>query len=324
MPLRDFLASYYAIQSEEKWLIDGKEGYKQGEYVYFTILMDNKEIIYMEQAALAYYLVENGYTHTAIPIPNIQGEWFSSYQDKTYMVLQVNYIQPDNNESKGKLLADFHRIGSAYSYEPQEISSYGGWKQLWVDKLTVFETKIEKEASANSSAYYRLMMDALPYIIGVSENAIQYIGESENDYRFHESDQGSIVFRRYNNNLSSPVMWMNELVYDHPIRDLAEYIRLLILDNTNQEAIVTLLNDYQTIRPLSVFSWRLLYARLIFPMHLFDFISDGFIRQDLDQLHKEFVILLEKQVNYEATLRDFFTIVSVDNDALHIPVLHWL
>ncbi|WP_373893219.1 hypothetical protein ACUL41_06605 [Virgibacillus natechei] len=325
LPLRELLATYYAIQTEEKLMLDGKEGYRHGEYVYFTISADNKEIIYMEQAALAYYLVENGYSHLAIPIPNVHGEWFSPHQEKKYIVLQVQYTQAESEFTNGVLLANFHQVGSAYSYEPQAISSYGGWKQLWIDKLTVFETKIEKDAMDHTSNYSRLLMDVLPYIIGISENAIQYIGESEKDYRFHDADQGTIAFRRYAGNLVNPVLWTNDLVYDHPTRDLAEYIRLLMLGNNDEQDIVTFLNDYQSIRPLSVFSWRLLYARLIFPMHLFDVIGKGFLNQEpADQLHEEMTVLLDKQAIYEEKLRHFFQIADVETDSAHIPVLHWL
>ncbi|GAB3047672.1 protein kinase family protein [Virgibacillus ainsalahensis] len=325
MPLRDLLATYYAIQTEDKLTIDGREGYLMDEYVYFTISSDNKEIIHMEQAALAYYLAENQYTHIAVPIPNIHGEWYTAYQSKKYLVVQVQLLQLDDSHiSSGALLAEFHQTGTAYAYEPQAISSYGSWRQLWIEKLTAFENKIEEEAKEHPSSYYRLLMDVLPYIIGISENAIQYVQESERDNRFHESDQGTVAFRRYANNLVRPVVWMEDLVYDHPARDLAEHIRWLIQSDVSQEEAVAFLEDYRFIRQLSVFSWRLLYARLVFPVHLFDFIERAFSRKDFEQMHMELIDLLDKQADYEEKLRVFFQVLDVGRESQQIPVLHWL
>lgn len=325
MPFSDLLGTYYAIQVEEKRFIDGKEGYKQAEYFYFIITVDNKEIIHMEQAALAYYLIENKLDHMAFPIQNIHGEWFTTYHDKKYMVIQAHEFQWERTLSPGELLAAFHEMGTNYSYEPQEISSYGQWKQLWIDKLTIFENKIEQEATNYPSNYYRCVMDVLPYIIGVSENAIQYIQESERDNRFHESDQGTIAFRRYTNNLEKPILWVDDLVYDHPSRDLAESVRFMLLNNREQSEVISFMDDYQSIRPLSVFSWRLLYARLIYPIPIFDLIDRGFSgNEEVDHLYKEMTELLDKQSNYEKKLHHFFEMVGVDHKALNIPMLHWL
>src|SRR5699024_2140553 len=92
-----------------------------------------------------------------------------------------------------------------------------------------FESYIHQEAKKHPHAYYQYVMDILPYIIGISENAIQYIAESEIDTRFHDADQGTITFQRYQGNLNAPIIWASDLVYDHPTRDLAEYIRFKYL-----------------------------------------------------------------------------------------------
>lgn len=324
LPFKDMLRAYYAIQTEEKVMLDGRDGYAQDEYVYFTISADNKEIIYMEQAALAYYLMENRYSHMAVPIPNIYGEWITKNQDSDYMVFQLQRNHSGVGYSKGELLGNFHHIGSAYSYEPKSISSYGQWKQLWINKLTFFENHIEEDSRKNPSSYYRLLMDVLPYIIGISENGIQYLQESNHDHRFHEADQGTIAFRRYSNQLTRSVIWPEDLFYDHPVRDIAEAIRSMMLDNKETQEISLFINEYQSVRPLSVFSWRLLYARLIFPIHFFDLMERGITLENTEQSCIELQEMLEKQGDYEKRLGNFFETVNMDREALEIPVLHWL
>lgn len=325
--MKDLLATYYDIHMEEKVVLDQRNGCKSGQYIYFIMSADNKEAIHMEQAALAYYLAENNYAGTAIPIPTIHGDWVANVEGKRYLVLQVTEWRGQNTAAEGKQLADFHQLGSLYRYEPQEISSYGQWKQLWINKMTVYENTIAQDAEKNPSDYYRLVMDIFPYIIGISENAIQYAQETEQEYRFDDADRGTIAFKRYRGSMAKSVIWTDDLVYDHPTRDLAEHIRdkLLQDDGHHVREVTAFLEDYQSVRPLSIFSWRLLYARLIYPIHLYDALERGLFHQDEDHQHyQEMTQLLTKQVMYEQRLGEFFANVALDHEALQIPVLHWV
>ncbi|WP_164668256.1 hypothetical protein [Virgibacillus doumboii] len=323
--MKDLLSAYYGIYADGSTIWNGMEALKQGNYLYFTISAEHKEIIHMEQAALAYYLYENNCPQVAIPVPNSQGDWFTDYLNKTYCVLRLKNTSSDTGLAQGETLAQFHQLGSRFNYEPQEISSYGQWKQLWIEKLTAFEKQIEVEAAEYPNSYYRLLMDVLPYVIGISENAIQYMQESEHESRFHQVDQGTIAFRRYGGNMRDSVIWTTDLVYDHPARDLAEHIRhkLLLRDNPMQE-IREFLDAYQQVRQLSVFSWRLLYARLMYPIHLFDIIERGFSEKEHDKLYQELADKLEMQTIYEKRLSLLFEYAGVDSEGLQIPVLHWI
>ncbi|WP_077297584.1 hypothetical protein [Virgibacillus pantothenticus] len=324
MHISDWLYEHYKIHPETKRWVAGKECYQAGQYVYFITSIENNEIIHMEQAVVAYYIAENSYNHMAIPIPNHQGEWLTPYQDKHCIVVQGTDVGPSHQATSGSMLAQFHQMGSQYSYEPKAISSYGQWKQLWIDKVSWMEQTLEKAAQKKATPYYRLVMDVLPYIIGLSENAIQYIGESDQELRFQESDQGTIAFRRYMDQLQQPVMWPMELVYDHPARDIAEFLRQAFLQQNPQAAVTHFLREYQTIRPVSVFFWRLVYARLLFPIHLYDCLERNLLAEQKDDGVEQLEELLRLQARYEANLSRFFEWAELDCDLLQIPVLHWL
>ncbi|TMN23771.1 hypothetical protein FFL34_03390 [Lentibacillus cibarius] len=325
--MRDFLAINYDIHVYEETVINGAEGFIDDNYVYFIISGDMKEMIHMEQASLAYYLYENNWNQVIVPVQNKQGGWFTKHNDSGYMVLKADRSNADNRTGYGygERLARFHMDGSLYSYEPQLISSYGQWKDLWIGKMSAFEQKIEQEAYDNPGDYYRELVDFLPYLVGISENAIQYMQESEHESRFHETDQGTIAFRRYYGQLNNRYLWMTDLVYDHPARDLAAYIRHQLLKTEDpMHDIRTFLDDYQHVKPLSVFSWRLLYARLLFPVHFFDTIERGFIGETYEYNHAVLLDLMERQPVYERRLRMFFDNAGVSTKELAIPVLHWL
>ncbi|GAA0588534.1 spore coat-associated protein CotNH [Virgibacillus siamensis] len=325
--MKELLADYYNIQAQENIFMNGREGFKQDNFLYFTISADFKEIIHMEQASAAYFLVENNYTQVAYPIQNLNGDWFTRYYGKHYLVLKAAFAASGHGKSEGKALANLHQAGVEYPFEPREISSYGQWKQLWIDKLTAFENKIKLDAEEVPGEWSQLLADVLPYIIGISENAIQYMQESEGEKRFSEVDQGTIGLRRYSGKIMDGFVWTHELVYDHAARDLAEFIRYSLLQvNDPMKKIRDFLNEYQEERQLSVFSWRLIYARLIFPIHLFDAIEQGYINSgsSASERVREMQDLMERQGDYERRLGKFFDEAGVDCERLQIPVLHWL
>ncbi|MFS0674368.1 hypothetical protein [Ornithinibacillus sp. 179-J 7C1 HS] len=323
--MKEILLVNYNVHVKEQVMINGREGFRDQDYIYFIISANNKEMIHLEQAALAYYLSELGYKHTAVPIPTMGNSWFVEKDNNHYFVLRVSNIQEQIAKSHGRLLAEFHNQTATYSYEPQEISSYGQWKDLWIKKLIAYEQKIKHDSLSIQNNYYRLLVDIFPYIIGLSENAIQYMQESETDKRFHQSDQGVFAFRRYKEHLASPVIWTDELVYDHPTRDLAEYIRYKLLeDDVDKKDIISFINDYQEQRALSVFSWRLLYARLLYPIHFYDLFEESFKGKEYERYYADLKKMIKKQEAYEKRLASFFEVVNVDYKRYELPVLNWL
>ena len=144
--MRDLLNTFYAIHISEEILIEDRVAYQCDNHIYFITLATNNKAIHMEQSLLAYYLVEKGYDQTAHPVPNNYGEWITHYRDENYLVLKVTCLKNGVEADHGKELAQFHRINSAYTFEPQHVSSYGQWKQLWIEKLTYYEKKIIEEA----------------------------------------------------------------------------------------------------------------------------------------------------------------------------------
>src|SRR5699024_5723072 len=113
---------------------------------------------------------------------------------------------------------------------------------------------------------------------------------------------GSITFRRYSDQLNAEVIWPDELCYDHPARDITEFIRMEFLNGKSDERVLEFIRDYESIRPLSFFSWRLIYARLIFPIHLYDMVEQVLVSEESgEDMIKEFI---ERQTQYEDRLRN--------------------
>lgn len=323
MSNRNILADYYYIHADDEILYNDVQGYSQDNTIYFIMPMENNEIFTMEQIVIAYFLKENGYHNITLPIQNKQNEWFTSIEQEHYIVSLVEELQSENRLTPGEQLAYFHEVGATYPYEPQEISSYGKWKDLWIYKLSIFEERAMQRQENFPHRYNKYIWDVFPYLIGMSENAIQYVQETDAERRFHEADQATVTIRRYTTQLEEPILLFNDLCYDHRARDIAEAVRHMFLHKIDSEEIRRFLTDYEAVRPLSIFSWRLVYARLIFPIQLFDAL-ERLYKEPSDETFETFVYLMENQDNFTKELRRFFDYSTIHAEHLGIPVLNWL
>lgn len=321
--MKKMLRDNYAIDVYGEQDYDGKTGFLSNNCVYFTIPIQYKKEIYMEQAVLAHYLMNNGVKHMAYPIPNTSGEWLTSFHDEQILVLKVDHFNDERQSNHGKHLAQFHAKMLDYDYHPQNISSYGQWQSLWTNKLETFEQMIQEKAEEHPHDFYRLLMDHLPYLIGMSENAIQYIQETTFEFRYHRGDQSTITFYRYENQIMKPVIWMDDIVHDHPARDIAEFIRNQFLSRNQgrMNVIETFLDDYTSILDLSPFAWRSIYARLLFPVHLFDLIQKAWDHAHLDLYVPTLAKILQQQTLYERQIDALF---SNRLSTIDVPRIKWL
>ncbi|TQS75989.1 hypothetical protein DX933_03455 [Ornithinibacillus gellani] len=321
--MEQLLHRYYGVQANNKVIWDHREGLQDSTFSYFIIPSANKEELLLEQGALAQYLAYAGYRHVTVPMYTWQGEWFTN-EEPARLGLKAQPLLQSRGEEPGKQLAAFHDLGSQYPYEPILLSSYGQWRELWIEKLTAFESKLMEIAKQHKRDYDALIVDSLPYIVGLSENAIQYVQESVRETKHSPHDQGSIVFWRYTNQLQKPIIWMEDLAFDHPMRDVAELVRNELMKENGIVAAVETLRSYNDIRPISTFGWRLLYARLLFPVHLFDCLEEGLATEKPEQAYQRLSNTLDQQTKYETGVRELFHWIREEYAAINIPMVDWL
>ncbi|GAA5417764.1 hypothetical protein Pryu01_02839 [Paraliobacillus ryukyuensis] len=303
--------------------IDKREAYVLDNFYYFILPTGESEQAHLEREWLASYLEQQNYLRVAKPIKSINGSFVTQDQDKSYVCLQAmkHPYEIKNSETR---LAEFHQVAIGYPYMPRFISVYGSWQSLWEDKLTLFEAYYQNQLDMRPvSRYQRLLVDTFPYLIGLTENAIQYVQEINHETRFTEMDQGCITFQRYTNQLDKPFIFSNEFIFDHPARDIAEYIRPLLFRKDGKQQIVEILQTYEKTSPLSVFGWELLYARLILPIHLFDFIDRSSNHFDKEETYLNYRQMLDNQLYYEEQLRTFFKDNKIDVFKNRIHQLDW-
>ncbi len=321
----DFLRTYYGIQGQESFPIRRYSSYVENNIHYLVIPIRNRDEFNLEQAVLSYYLKEHHQPNIGFPLQNIDEQFITVMDDQTYVVVQIDDLQDPSQTSNGSILAEFHQRHQAYPYEPRSISSYGTWKQLWIDKLTVYEQNLQASLSERRSYFERAWLDVFPYVIGMTENAIQYIGTIEKEAVADSSDRPTITFERYRNQLKEHCFFHHELHFDHPMRDVAEFIRFKLLqDHVDVDDISRFLKEYNDVQFISEFSWKLLYARLLYPAHFFDYIDRHRLKKDETKMKQEMLHLCKAQENYEVRLNTLFQHIKQNHQKIHIPMLQWL
>lgn len=320
----EFLRTYYGIEGQESFPIRGIPSYIADNMHYLLLRLSERDEFMMEQAVIAYYLKEQEQPHIAYPLQNIDGQFLTTMDDQRYTVFRVHHLQKHPHPNDGTVLAQFHKQSKSYPYEPFSISSYGKWNQLWTDKLTVYEQNLQVTLKEERAFKDRAWFDVFPYVIGMTENAIQYVAEMDRDRSFNDSDRPTITFERYKDQLQQSCFFSHELHYDHPMRDVAEWIRKKMLQEEDDTAdIVQFLHDYECVQPLSLFSWKMIYARLLYPAHLFDAI-DRHQRKDKALIEEEIARLCDQQHVYETRLKSLFQQVERNGQTIRIPMVQWM
>jgi spore coat protein YutH len=266
-------------------------------------------------------------------LQSIEGGFITSWEDHQYCVLANRHTEKHVKVKLGRKLAKFHERGRTVPFKIERTSRIGQWKQLWEKRLDQIE-KVWSELlyQTPDDDFERMFIDSFPYYIGLTENAIQYLVDTELDDEPKESDSGTVCHERFSNDswganyyIKDPFQW----VFDHRSRDLAEWTRERYFRNTQtyENDVRQFFIDYQSIAPLTSFSWRLLFSRLLFPLHYFECIENYYItrsEQEKKLLEEKLNKMLKQSTEYERFLGHFFHTVGDPLKPLNIPQLDWL
>jgi spore coat protein YutH len=249
-----------------------------------------------EKNAMAQWLISQGDMDVAIFLPPDNRRHTVYIDGADSLIFQVQkpgdrQYRYRKTEGAGSRLAEFHNKGFGYTPNGKASARETSltWKQRWERRLDQLEewymTKVQDPEKTLFDEDFFL---TFPYYLGMSENAIQMMGEIEAAERAsyqtpgynticHErfSEKSWLTLDEYN---ESRVKVPSDFTYDHYTRDIAEYLRSTWLDNeTSRESagkkINTFLNEYESVRSLSGTDQKRLFARLMFPIHYFKVIE---------------------------------------------------
>lgn len=332
--LQHLLEQSYGITIKEQFRVGHYEACRDENNLYLLmpiLNMDNNSLTELEN--LSKHLVESGDSSVYQFLKSREGETIITKEQERYCVLSKPAASDKPVKRIGRKLAKLHYRGRTVPFQVKNLSRIGMWKTFWEQRLDQMERVwSEQLAQPPENDFERMFIESFPYYMGLAENAIQYLRDTELDEEPVDVDSGTICHERFQEGLwrdgatmKNPFHW----VFDHCSRDLAEWTRDCYLHNikTYGPKIRAFYEDYRSISTLSPFSWRLLYARLLFPLHYFESIEEYHIHSSEQQKRFQEERLkkyLDQSREYEEFLRDFFPLAGIPIQRTTIPAVEWL
>ncbi|MFD3448802.1 spore coat putative kinase YutH [Microbacteriaceae bacterium 4G12] len=327
---------HYQIQVNQLSMLGSYKSFWVRNKVYILVPVGSlQEEELVEMKLLSDYMVTQGDPTVAAFVPTVQGYYVSEIQNTKYCMLKGSRQAERQLQavSAGKELAMFHMRGKFYPDEITELNRIGEWKSLWEKRLDQLEKFWQsKVANHPTTPFEQMFIDSFPYYLGLAENAIQYVVDTELDDEPQLTDAATICQQRF-----TPLTWSQtkrvkiptEWIYDHPSRDLAEWIRNMHAEGGDkmEENIMQFLYEYESNSPLSSFGWRLLFARLLFPLHYFETVEGYFLtgNEDIKQSYQDQLeTIISEAKNFERFLGGFFQMIRLPVQKLGIRGIDWM
>ncbi|AGK55479.1 spore coat putative kinase YutH [Bacillus sp. 1NLA3E] len=329
-----WLERNYGIKADEEIKIGNYSACRRGDQLYFLIRPVNKDTDELsELQTIALHLSQNGDSSVPLFFPAKNGELLSQWENDKACVLVSKSVERRKITKLGRKLGKFHKRGRSLQYPIKKISRLGQWKELWEKRLDQMENVWNgKLFQFPENEFERMFLESFPYYMGLAENAIQYLVDTELDETPTEIDHGTICHERFSSSTwGDSILTKNpfEWVLDHGSRDLAEWTRERYFYNTQtyEPDLKGFFADYQSTTKLSPFSWRLLYARMLFPLHYFESVEGYYLTQSeqtRNSLEDQMLKLLNQSGEYEQFLRNFYHVIEAPIRTRNIPEVEWL
>lgn len=332
--LRKMLENVYGVTAQEQVKLGSYEALKGNGWLYLIEKPGNREeeeIMELEQ--IAEHLKSYGDIHVPVFLPTKDGKFLTNWENNQYCVLANRQTNQMTNKKLGRKLAKFHERGRHVPFQIERSSRIGQWKDLWIKRLEQME-KVWSELlfQTPEDDFERMFIESFPYYMGLTENAIQYLVDTEIDAVPAETDNGTVCHDRFSGKswgvdfiIKNPFDW----VIDHRSRDLAEWTREKYFRNiqTYQLELKQFFDEYQGISPLSPFSWRLLFSRIIFPLHYFDCVERYYITQSEQEkkvVEEQLNRIMRHSTEYERFLGGFYQLAGAPVRQFNLPQPEWL
>ncbi|APH03806.1 spore coat putative kinase YutH [Bacillus weihaiensis] len=298
------------------------------EFVIVPISHVDEEELY-ELYQLNHYMNDKKEPYLATIVLTKENYLSFEHDENRYLLLKVpkTTFQP---HAIGRDLARFHLKGRSYPYQISKAQRIGQWKMLWekrLDQLEMFwRGKIYQESL---HPFEKMFVEAFPYYLGLAENGIQYLVDTELDEDPHPIDSATICHHRFHKNtwlgdvqMKSPIDW----VFDHHSRDLAEYMRFSFFHDQEEfkQYGYKFIEDYDRTSPLSPFSWRLIYSRLLFPVHFFECVENYYLSNGDTFYEDQLTSILDTSDQYEAFLQSYSSMLSMRTKRMVLPQVEWI
>lgn len=293
--MKETLEYYYGLDIENIEELDGKYHIKQENQDYFFVFY-NRGIEELEDIInVSKEMVKKGINVHKILI-NRNNSFLTKVGEYNYILFAVSNLSEEYD------IFDMVKISEKLVLNNNKSNLYrNNWGTLWSEKIDYFEYQvrelsIEKEVVKSSFSYY----------IGMAENAISYVNNTNmkyggDVYRIVLSHR-RVFYPNYKLNYLNPLSF----VFDLEVRDIAEYLKAMFFKKDISFCLDEL-SSYLKIRHLSLYEYQMLYARLLYPTYYFD-VYESVMNKNGDE--EELVNIIKKCDSYEEFLKKAYLEIS--------------
>ncbi|WP_078429987.1 spore coat putative kinase YutH [Alkalihalobacterium alkalinitrilicum] len=334
---------HYQLYCEERFMLGDYEGFmaNQDYYVFVPIDRTAGQSI-QDMMLMTEHLKTTGERVVAEVFPTVQKQSVALIDGVDGYLLKLpnrsEEWRGEEEESLGHALAFFHYKGANIQSGRHSTSNYfGQWKFIWEKRLTQLEQWYQKMLQQlPQTEIDDAFIMSFPYYMGLTENAIQYVADSDIDEPYRANEQSVICHHCFMENtwVSSPgvskslVKLPTDFIIDHPSRDVAELIRHeFYSEDYSEEKIVSFIYDYESVKPLTAYAWRMVYARLLFPLKYFETLENYYgtqLRNERLFYGEQFLDLLDQEQRNQTFLSHFHELVGNSEMIIGVPKVDWL
>ena len=289
--MKDMINYYYNfnIESVEDWDTIYSFTYNQDKFYFVPLKRSEQELV--DLVKISGELKARGLECHDM-ILNKFGKLITNIYETNYILLKpIGDIYEENN------IKNIINLNNRLILTPNKSNLYrNSWSKLWSDKIDYFEYQIHELGKDKE-----LILDSFSYYIGLGENAISYVNNTNTKYQKTSLDRITLSHRRikypnYKLNYLNPLSF----IFDLEVRDIAEYIKSAFFEGENA---LSYLKEALKINRFTIYSLELLYARLIYPSYYFDIYENIMSNKEEEE---KLIPIIEKADEYVDFLRDAY------------------
>ena len=215
-------------------------------------------------------------------ILNINEEIITKINNNNYILLQI-FINDKINLNK---IIELNNINIPFNFPKLRRDD---WSLLWTEKIDYLEYQLSQIGRK-----YPLIRDSFNYYIGLAENAIILV---------NNTDKKDVVLSLSHRRISDSSFELYNplnIVIDVRIRDICEYFKYRFFHNIDISQELELFLNYNH---LNINEGKLFLARMLFPTYYFD-IYEKIINNEIDESEIKKIII--KADSYEKILKQIY------------------
>ncbi len=292
--MKETIEFYYGIRVENIYLDNDAYHfeYDGGEYYFVYCARNEKELVDLIECSKE---LKTKSIDCHDIILNNSGKVITLIDEVSYVLLRVR------NKDEEYQITDIIQMNKKTRLNDNQKKNYrNNWEELWSKKIDYIENQLQ-ELHPDS-----LITNSIDYYIGLCENAISYLNNTTIKYAISNLDNVTLAHRRlyypnYKLNYLNPLSF----IFDLEVRDIAEYIKNTFFKGEN--AFLELQTYLKSTR-LTVYSYNMLFARLLYPSYYFDqyeLIINKHVKQD------GMLKIIEQVDEYEQFLKKAYQEISL-------------